>query len=221
MSQDAVSLKAFILGDPPNAALSECVASVTAALGASPVDVRHFDWSGLAGDITEKLEEMFDIKLVDVFSSAWKDYEALIDCADPSKHTADETISLPMVDHSIETTLRPCFEVTIGPRPPIRVTFEIACELDLKGLVLKIQDAAIRAIRIASCRAKASVKCHGILLIRRETKELDLPGKITLPRGIPIGRSLTSTVVKSEGRKSQCDTADRELATADLTLPAI
>jgi hypothetical protein len=49
MSEDSPSLKAFILGDPPNAALSQCVASVTAALGTSLFDVRHFDWSSLAG----------------------------------------------------------------------------------------------------------------------------------------------------------------------------
>ena len=35
MSEDSASLKAFILGDPPSAALSQCVASVTAALGTS------------------------------------------------------------------------------------------------------------------------------------------------------------------------------------------
>jgi hypothetical protein len=95
MSEDSPSLKAFILGDPPNAALSQCVASVTAALGTSLFDVRHFDWSSLAGDISEKLEQMFDVRVTDILAAAWKDYQALIDCADPAKHSADETISLP------------------------------------------------------------------------------------------------------------------------------
>src|ERR1700736_3897012 len=95
MSEDSPSLKAFILGDPPNAALSQCVASVTAALGTSLFDVRHFDWSSLAGDILEKLEQMFDIRVTDILAAAWKDYQALIDCADPAKHSADEKISLP------------------------------------------------------------------------------------------------------------------------------
>jgi hypothetical protein len=58
--------------------------------------------------------------------------------------------------------------------------------LKLKGVALNIQDATIRAIRIRACRAKASVKCEKITLIERETKELDLPGRIVLPHGIPI-----------------------------------
>ena len=134
MSEDSLSLRTFILGDPPNAALSQCVASVTAALGTSLFDVRHFDWSSLAGEISEKLEQMFDIRLTDILAAAWKDYQALLDCADPSKHTAEETISLPVVDHRIETTLKPCLEIVVGERQPIRLTFEIACER-LAGVV--------------------------------------------------------------------------------------
>jgi hypothetical protein len=37
---------------------------------------------------------------------------------------------------------------------PIRIVFEITLALELNGIILNIQDAAIRAIRIGSCRAK-------------------------------------------------------------------
>jgi|HubBroStandDraft_6_1064221.scaffolds.fasta_scaffold308835_3 hypothetical protein len=215
MSEDSPSLKAFILGDPPNAALSQCVASVTAALGTSLFDVRHFDWSSLAGDILEKLEQMFDIRVTDILAAAWKDYQALIDCADPAKHSADETISLPMADHHVETSLQPCLEIVVGERPPVRITFEITCDLELKGLVVKVQDASIRALRIGACRAKGSVKCEGMLLIRRETKDLDLPGRITLSPGIPIKRPSTAAVGKNADRWHPGDPHDdRELMSA-------
>lgn len=192
MAEDSISLKTFILGDPPNAALAACVAGVTAALKKNLADGLRLDWSDLAGDIAEKLEQMFDISLTDILAEAWKDYQGLADSADPAKHSADETISLPMAEHRVETTLRPCLEIVVGARPPIRVTFEIACELELKGVVLKIQDARIRAVRIATCRAKGTVKCQGLVLLRRESKELELPGRITMPRGIPIKRPFQS-----------------------------
>jgi hypothetical protein len=197
MSEDSLSLRTFILGDPPHAALSQCVACVTAALGTSLFDARHFDWSSLAGEISEKLEQMFDIRLTDILAAAWKDYQSLLDCADPSKHTAEETISLPMVDHRIETTLKPCLEIAVGDRQPIRLTFEIAAELELKGLIAKVQDASIRALRIGSCRAKGTVKCEGVLLIKRETRELDLPGRIVLGHGIPIKRPAARSIEQS------------------------
>src|SRR6516164_7365285 len=205
MSEDSLSLRTFILGDPPNAALSQCVASVTAALGTSLFDGRHFDWSSLAGEISEKLEQMFDMRLTDMLAAAWKDYQALLDCADPSKHTAEETINLPMVDHRIETTLKPCLEIVVGERQPIRLTFEIACELELKGLVAKVQDARVHALRIGSCRAKGSVKCEGVLLIKRETRELDLPGRIVLGHAISIKRPAARSVEKSANHRGQSE----------------
>jgi hypothetical protein len=209
MSEDNTSLKIFLLGDPPNSALSQCVAGVTAALGTSFADLRRFDWGTLAGEIAEKLEQMFDIRLTDIVATAWKDYQALLDCADPAKHAADETISLPMVDHRIETTLKPCLEVVVGERRPVRFAFEIACELDLKGLVVKVEDGAIRALRIGSCSAKATVKCDGLLLIKRVTRELDLPGRIVLPHGIPIRRPAVRSADRSADRWRPSE-ADRD-----------
>jgi hypothetical protein len=209
MAEESISLKPFLLGDPPNKALSECTAAAAAALKTGLVDLSALDWRDLATEITQKLEEMFDIRLTDVLASAWKDYEALNDCADSAKHPADETISLPMVQHRIETSLRPCLDVTIGAQPPIRIAFEITCGLELKGIVLKIQDATILAIRVGSCRAKGSVKCEGVTLIQRETKELDLPGRIILPHGIPIAPphafSLRSKPAPATGSRSAAD----------------
>jgi len=175
----------------------------------------HFDWSSLAADVSEKLEQMFDIRVTDILAAAWKDYQALIDCADPAKHSADETISLPMADHHVETSLKPCLEITVGERPPVRITFEIACELELKGLVVKVQNACIRELRIGACRAKGSVKCEGMQLIRRETKDLDLPGRLGLSPGIPIKRPLTAAVDQHADRWHPDDSYDdRELMSA-------
>ena len=91
----------------------------------------------------------------------------------------------------------------------------ITCDLELKGLVVKVQDASIRALRIGACRAKGSVKCEGMLLIRRETKDLDLPGRITLSPGIPIKRPSTAAVGKNADRWHAGDPHDdRELMSA-------
>jgi hypothetical protein len=185
MESESISLKCFLLGDHPNKALSACAAAGIALLKAG-ADIRDVDWRELSSDIEQELEQVFDVRLIDLLASAWKDYRALGECADPIAHPANEMISLPMIDHSIETALQPCVDVIIGTRPPVRITFAITCELEFKGLVLKIQDATIRAICVGSCRAKASIKCDGITVIRRESKKLNLPGRIVLAHGIPI-----------------------------------
>jgi hypothetical protein len=88
--------------------------------------------------------------------------------------------------------------VIVGARPPIRIAFEIALAPELNGLVLNIQDADIRAIRIGSCRAKASVKCEKVTLIERATKELDLPGRIVRPHSIPTAPPRAASVRHGE-----------------------
>ncbi len=200
MTDEEISLKPFLLGDPPHEALAACTAAAIASLKTGLVDPGRIDWRSLAGDIAQKIEAMVDIRLIDVFAAAWRDYAALAECADPAKHPPDETISLPMVEHGIETILRPCLDVVIEPQPPIRVAFEIACELDLEGIVLKIQDARIRALSIGSCRGKASVKCEGIVLIKRETRALDIPRKIVLPEGLAIQARFAPDLRKDDKR---------------------
>jgi hypothetical protein len=41
------------------------------------------------------------------------------------------------------TSLQPRIQVVIGGRPPIRLAIEITCGLEIKGIVLKIQGAAM------------------------------------------------------------------------------
>ena len=187
MSDNGTSLKALLLGEPPSAAISASVGAATAALKAGLIDLPRIDWRQIASGVSDKVEEMFEIRLSDVLAGAWRDYRELRECADPAKHSADEIISLPLVDHSIETTFRPYLEVVIGNRPPMRVGFEITIELELHGVTLKIEDAIIRSIYIGTCRAAGSVKCEGVALIERKTRELELPGEIELQDGIPIG----------------------------------
>jgi hypothetical protein len=220
MAEEDISLKPFLLGDPPDGALSQCVKVAAVALTTGLGALGQLDWSDLATEIAQKLKQMFDIKLIDVLATAWKDYEALTESADPTRHPADETISLPMLDHRVETSLRPCLEVVIGARPAIRIQFEITCDIDLKGLVLKIEDATICAIRIGSCRAAGSVKCEGVTVIKRETKDLDLPGKIVLAHGIAIGSLCRTSTRTSEDRgltgRSATAPGTRMSAGADL-----
>jgi hypothetical protein len=73
-----------------------------------------------------------------------------------------------------------------GTLPPIRVEFEIAIGVELRGVTVKIQAGAVRALRLGSCRASATVKCDGTIVFERCARELEVPGEIVLPRAVPI-----------------------------------
>ena len=108
-----VSIKALLLGEAPSAAIAGCVAAVTAAARGALAAPALVDWTGLAGDIGEKIEQMFDISLVGVMVGAWQDLRELRDCADPSKHPPDESIILPLVDHHLDASFKPYLDVAI------------------------------------------------------------------------------------------------------------
>ena len=200
MSDHDISLRAVLLGETPSAAITAYVAAASAALKTGVIDMPRLDWAQIASGLAGKVEAMFDIGLSDVLAGAWRDYRELRDCADPAKHAADEAISLPMVDHVIETTFEPYLEVAIGARPPLRVTFAISLALELHGVVLRIENAVIRSFRLASCRGGGTVSCEGVAVIERKTRELELPGEIELPGGIPIARLLGPRVGRGDDR---------------------
>ena len=186
MADDRISALPLLLGDAPSAAISACAAAVTSAVQVGAAGTAQVDWAGVAADIGEKIEEMFDINLVDVIVGAWKDLQELKECADRAKHPPDETIRLPLVDHTISASLKPHLDITIDVLPPIRIGFEIGLDVELHGVTVKIQDGVIHAVRLGSCQAGAMVKCEGAVVFRRTTRTLDVPGELVLAKGIPI-----------------------------------
>ena len=186
MADSSINALPLLLGDAPSAAISTCAAAVTAAVHVGLVGAPQVDWAGFNVAIGEKIQEMFDIDLIGVITGAWEDLRELRECADPRKHPPDESISLPLIDHHIESTLKPYLDVAIGGLPPIRASFEIAFDIELQGITVKIQDAVIRGLGLGSCQAEATVKCEGAVLFKRSMRKLEVPGEIVLPRGIPI-----------------------------------
>jgi len=186
MADSGITALPLLFGDTPSTAISACAAAVTAAVRVGLTGAPNVDWSGFTVAIGEKIKEMFDIDLIPVITGAWEDLRELQECADPRTHPPDESISLPLIDHHIDSTLKPYLDVAIGGLPAIRVSFEIAFDIELQGITVEIQDAVIRALRLGSCQAEATVKCDGAVLFKRSTRKLEVPGEIILPRGIPI-----------------------------------
>ncbi len=201
MSDHDISLRAVLLGETPSAAVTACVGAATAALKTGVIDMPRLDWAQIASGLAGKVEAMFDIGLSDVLAGAWRDYREIGECADPAKHAADEAISLPMADHVIETAFEPYLEVAIGARPPLRVSFAISLTLELNGVILRIENAVIRSLRLGSCRGGGTVSCEGVAVIERKTRELELPGEIELGGGIPIARLLGPRVERDEDQQ--------------------
>ena len=53
MAEESISLKAFLLGDPPQGALLKCVAAATAAVKTGLIDLPRLDWGDFATEIAQ------------------------------------------------------------------------------------------------------------------------------------------------------------------------
>jgi hypothetical protein len=186
MTTNGINALPLLLGDAPSGAVSACAAAVTSLAQNAFAAVPRVDWAGFAIDIGAKIKEMFEIDLAAVVAGAWSDFRELRECADRARHPPDETIFVPLVDHHVDARFAPYFDIAIGALPALRVRFEIDFDIELQGVTAKIQDATIRAFRAGSCQAKATLKCDGALVFERSTRQLELPGEITLETGIPI-----------------------------------
>lgn len=183
MSENEVTLKWFLCENPPVDGASLCVDGAMAALKASMSALPALDWTELGAAIKEKIGEMFDVRLSDILRGVWLDYQQIRECADPRKHPPDETIRVKLATHEITSTHRPELEIRIGDLPPIEIPFEIKLSLTLSGPLLVIRDARIREVDISACQAGGAVVCGGTTLLERETREMRLPGRISLGWG--------------------------------------
>jgi len=84
--------------------------------------------------------------------------------------------------------LRPCLDVTVGARPPIRIAFEITFGLGAQWHHPQYSRRRHSGNPHRLLPRQGKRKCEKVTLIERATKELDLPSRIVLPRGIPIAR---------------------------------
>lgn len=188
MANAGINLKSLLLGDTPDATISTCTAMASSVARHSSDALPEIDWPSLAGDIGEKIGEMFDIPLVDLLIGAWNDLRALRDCGDPSRGGAGAHDTVPLVDHDLEASFKPHLDVVVSGTRAARIEFEISAGLELHAVELVVWRGAIRAVRVGSCLATAKVSCQGLPLFERRSRRLDLPGEIALPRAIPIGR---------------------------------
>jgi hypothetical protein len=140
--------------------------------------------SAIEGAISSKLAEVLDIDAVTLFAGAWEKYHLLSDAADKSK--SGETVLVPLAEHPVKTKLHPFVEIQVGPEVIRRIEFEVTLSLKLKGITVRVQSGEIRGIEAGTCEGSAELGLGGSSLWKHDIKPIQLPGRITLRKGIPI-----------------------------------
>jgi hypothetical protein len=186
MDDNGINLKPVLLGDRPDIAVSACVDATVARTKTTLGTAAGVDWPSLADTVADRIEGMFDIPLLGLFTAAWKDFRELADAADTDRHGPDEILRVALVDHAFEASFTPHVDIEISGMRAVRVDFEIAAGVEFEGVELEIRGGVIRAVCVGSVAATASIKCQGVTVIECGSDKLELPGEIRLSRGVPL-----------------------------------
>jgi hypothetical protein len=126
------------------------------------------------------VNQMLDVQLGDILGAAWSKtaevYEALASSRDSS--TEGQPVSL--LDHEISSAHRPSIKMYYGHALVARIDFEVELSLQFKAVKLLIHNGRIEEVQTGSCSGAAELKWNKMVLVRGETRHIDLPGKISL-----------------------------------------
>jgi hypothetical protein len=130
------------------------------------------------------MDELNDIKPMDLIAGAWQKYGLLADAARQSR--SGEAVLVPLAEHSIASKLQPYIEIQLGPQVFPRIALDVTLTLKLKGMIVKVEAERIRSVEAGSCEGSAEVAFKNVSLWKQEIKPISVPGTLDLGNGIPI-----------------------------------
>ena len=146
--------------------------------------LKGMPWGDLEETVCSRLSDLLKQDPMELISSAWEKYRVLADAAEQSK--SGETVFVPLAEHSITSDLHPYVEIHLGAEIIRKIEFDVTITLQLKGLVLKIEEEKIKSVEAGSCEGSGEIQVKNISLWKHDFKPIDLPGRVKLGSGIAI-----------------------------------
>jgi len=144
-------------------------------------------WSDIFPEISRAAIDLLgDIKIEDVLLRAWQKHKEIKKYADREKYPPGETILFPLARHKVRSIHHPSIEILLNDHSVGSLVFDLVLLFDLEGFILKIRDARIVAILTGKCKGSGSFKYKEVVLLKRESQKIPMPGSISLGKGIPI-----------------------------------
>lgn len=126
-------------------------------------------------DLAEKMGELFDIPLPDIFLTSWKKANVLQELLEESKKDPETVMELELGEHTINSQHKPHIEVRIQNKTVKKLEFILRLVFRVKGFVLKIQDGAIKEMRTGSCDARGTLEYQGLTIAEKKLAPIQLP----------------------------------------------
>jgi hypothetical protein len=132
----------------------------------------------LSNTVEEHIHGLLQVDLFDVLAGAWNKTREINKELEKSAATPGKDFFAHLAEHRVSSTHEPSLELLVGRKKVARLPFPVSLELVLRGAVLTIRDGAIREVRTGQILGKGVVKCGKAVLMEREFKALEVPGKL-------------------------------------------
>jgi hypothetical protein len=142
--------------------------------------------SSLAETAADKLPDLLNVKVISMLTGAWTKYELLKKYADRREYPPEETVLLPLAEHTVKSEHHPCVEILVNGRPVGKITFDVTVSLKLESFELKLQDGKIKAIDAGTVQGSGEISFYGVTLIKKELEPVTVHASINLGDGIPL-----------------------------------
>lgn len=185
MAEAGLTLRELLWGTDVSTGIASTVGFAIEKAGALKA-VAGAPVQAIVDEAAQALSEALDISLGELLAKAWVDSRRILEAANPDLHAPDETVLVPLVEHSIHSQHKPTLEFTINGEAVCSIEFVVDLSLELQEVVLHIRGGRIRKLVGGSCHAQAALLCEGVELVRRETRDLSLPMSVDLGEGVSV-----------------------------------
>ncbi len=166
---------------PAKEDISRALQQVGRNVELSPVKELKSLHAGLvAKAVEEEMANLLDISLVGVMLRAWKKYELVRKYLGKGAANRSETVLVPLLEHTIESSHDPYIQISRGNVPILKITFSVSLEILVEGIELKLAAGRIQQIAAGKFTASGTLKCEGVTMVEKKSEPLNVPAGYTI-----------------------------------------
>lgn len=148
-------------------------------------------WKPVARQLGQKIVESLDFGVAErILGPAWQKLEVLQQYRDPEEFPPEETVLVPIAEHTVTSSHSPHVEIRLKEFEVGRLDLSVDLELELKGVLLEVRGGVIRRIQAGSCLGRGRLACHfrgkEVWKVERESRQIEFEQGVALGDGIPI-----------------------------------
>jgi hypothetical protein len=141
-------------------------------------------WPAMQQKIATVLGVAMDASVLDGWVSAWRKYKKIEEAAEECLRSRKKPVTCKVIEHSVETTIKPTIQVFLNRAPIGTIECEIGLTSHIDALSLELKKGSIVAIGLGACSWSGSISANGVTPVERNFGEVQLPGVVTLKHPI-------------------------------------